>query len=191
MAITKLKALGVTDGTLTNTQINASAAIASSKLGTIGADKMPTGSVIQTVSGSFNTQDDTTSTTPVQIWAGLTITPQFSNSIIKIETVTYVVHRDYYDGFLQIYKNGSAINELKTVIRNAGHVGATDPSAVQMWYCPSWAMLWTLSAGGTSALTYSVYAWTANSAQAIYWNEAPNNSFQPTSTMVLTEIAGS
>ena len=32
MAITKLKALGVTDGTLTNTQINASAAIAKSKL---------------------------------------------------------------------------------------------------------------------------------------------------------------
>ena len=32
MAITKLKALGVTDGTLTNTQINASAAIAKTKL---------------------------------------------------------------------------------------------------------------------------------------------------------------
>ena len=35
MAITKLKALGVTDGTLTNTQINASAAIAKSKLGAL------------------------------------------------------------------------------------------------------------------------------------------------------------
>lgn len=35
MAITKLKALGVTDGTLTNTQINASAAIAKTKLGSL------------------------------------------------------------------------------------------------------------------------------------------------------------
>ena len=35
MAITKLKALGVTDGTLTNTQINASAAIAKSKLASL------------------------------------------------------------------------------------------------------------------------------------------------------------
>ena len=32
MAITRLRALGVTDGTLTNTQINASAAIAKTKL---------------------------------------------------------------------------------------------------------------------------------------------------------------
>ena len=35
MAITKLKALGVTDGTLTNTQINASAAIAKTKLASL------------------------------------------------------------------------------------------------------------------------------------------------------------
>ena len=35
MAITKLRALGVTDGTLTNTQINASAAIAKSKLASL------------------------------------------------------------------------------------------------------------------------------------------------------------
>ena len=53
MAITKLKALGVTantitasqiaNDTITNTQINSSAAIASSKLGVIGADKVVDG----------------------------------------------------------------------------------------------------------------------------------------------------
>mgnify|MGYP005711204021 CR=1 FL=1 len=37
-------------GAVTNTEVNASAAIASSKLGTIGTDKMPSGSIIQTLS---------------------------------------------------------------------------------------------------------------------------------------------
>ena len=37
-------------GAVTNTEVNASAAIASSKLGTIGTDKMPSGSILQTLS---------------------------------------------------------------------------------------------------------------------------------------------
>ena len=69
MAITRLRALGVTDGTLTNTQINASAAIAKtklaaldivnadvnasaaivqSKLGALASTNMPTGTCVQT-----------------------------------------------------------------------------------------------------------------------------------------------
>lgn len=47
MSITKLKALGVTDGTLTNTQINASAAIAQSKMAALASTNMPTGTVVQ------------------------------------------------------------------------------------------------------------------------------------------------
>jgi hypothetical protein len=152
---------------------------------------MPTGSVIQTVSGSFNTQGNTNSVNPVQIWTGLTITPHFSDSTIRIEANTYCVHRDYYDGYLQIYKNGSAVTELKTIVRISGHVGETFTSAstVGLWNCPSWPMSFTQSAGGTSALTYSVYVWTQNTSQPIYYNTSANNSFQPTSTMTLTEIA--
>jgi len=50
MAITKLKALGVTDGTLTNTQINASAAIAKTKLASldiVNADVNASASIAQ------------------------------------------------------------------------------------------------------------------------------------------------
>ena len=104
----------------------------------------------------------------------------------------FLTHRDYYDGYLQIYKNGSAVTELKSIIRNAGHIGETFTSAstVGLWYAPPWPYAWTQSAGGTSALAYSVYVWTQNSSQPIYYNTSANNSFQPTSTMILTEIAG-
>ena len=84
MAITKLKALGVTDGTLTNTQINASAAIASSKLGTIGKDKMPTGSVIQTVMNTHTGTGSNNSSSYTNTCTLGTITTSVANSKILV-----------------------------------------------------------------------------------------------------------
>jgi len=58
MAITKLKALGVTDGTLTNTQINASAAIAKSKLAAldiVNADVNASAAIASTKVGTMAT----------------------------------------------------------------------------------------------------------------------------------------
>ena len=83
MAITKLKALGVTDGTLTNTQINASAAIAASKLGTMTTANMPAGSVIQTVSVNITSDAYTSATSATALSAfDLTITPSAASSKI-------------------------------------------------------------------------------------------------------------
>ncbi len=98
MAITKLKALGVTDGTLTNTQINASAAIAASKLGTMDYANMPAGSIVQFKYGiTRNNSENITWTAAPGNGAqygssianrtyistrALTITPKFSNSIL-------------------------------------------------------------------------------------------------------------
>lgn len=61
MAITKIKALGVTDGTLTNTQMNASAAIARSKL------------AATTITSGSATQDGTSSNANYDVVTGLTI----------------------------------------------------------------------------------------------------------------------
>ena len=65
MAITKIKALGVTantitasqiaNDTITNTQINSSAAIAGSKLAALTSTIMPTGTSVQTVHGTGTT----------------------------------------------------------------------------------------------------------------------------------------
>ena len=81
MAITKLKALGVTDGTLTNTQINASAAIAKSKLAAldiVNADVNASAAIASTkmaatVTSGSATQDGTVSNTTYDMVTGLTI----------------------------------------------------------------------------------------------------------------------
>tara|TARA_B100001559_G_scaffold207970_1_gene174307 strand:+ start:2748 stop:3365 length:618 start_codon:yes stop_codon:yes gene_type:complete len=108
MAITKLKALGVTantitasqiaNNTITNTQINSSAAIAASKLGTMDYANMPAGSVVQVQRGYTKVNDEnvTWSCAPgngnqygsaignrTYVAARtLTFTPKFSNSIL-------------------------------------------------------------------------------------------------------------
>ena len=152
--------------------------------------KIP-GHSIQTVSGTYSTAGSTTSTSAVQAWTGLSITPNFSTSIIKVECNWYCVHRDYYDGYAQIYRNGSAIN-VRKVIRNANHAGDsfTSNATRTIWYSPAWLWSFTEAAGGTSQLTYSIYCWTQNAGQTTWWNDAYSTTTEnPTSTMILTEIA--
>ena len=154
-------------------------------------DDMPAGSVIQTVSASDSTAGNTTSTSAVLAWSGTSITPKFSNSLIKVQCQFYATHRDYYDGYIQLYKNGSAMSGKRILIRQAGHTGTTFVSAASRatWYCAAWLWNFTESAGSTSAITYSVYAWTQNISHPTYWNSTDSNSQEdPTSTMILTEI---
>ena len=103
MAITRLRALGVTDGTLTNTQINASAAIAKTKLAAldiVNADvnasaaivqskmaaltgaNMPASSVIQIVGATYNTSFSANSQSYVASATLGTITTTIANSKI-------------------------------------------------------------------------------------------------------------
>ena len=158
---------------------------------TSGSGVQIPGHSIQTVSGTYSTAGSTTSTSAVQAWTGLSITPKFSNSLIKVECNWFCMHRDYYDGYAQIYRNGSATN-VRKVIRNSGHTGGSfvGQEARYAWYCPAWLWSFTEAAGGTSQLTYSIYCWTQNAGQTTWWNDAYSNTEEnPTSTLILTEIA--
>ena len=131
MAITKLKALGVTDGTLTNTQINASAAIASSKLGTISANKMPTGSVIQVqTTNAKPSVTTTTSTSFIDLGISTAITPSSSSSkILVLKTLGFYM-----------YGGGTDVNINTIVQRDIGGAGYS-----------------TLNIGRTAATTSGAY----------------------------------
>ena len=132
MAITKLKALGVTDGTLTNTQINASAAIAksklasldivnadinasaaiaSSKLGTIGTDKMPSGSVIQTVSLVHTTLFTTSQSSPFLDITGfsLAITPTSSSNKVLVRLNLAISHPNNWTQGVRLLRGNTSI----------------------------------------------------------------------------------
>ena len=152
--------------------------------------KIP-GHPIQTVTGEYSTASSTTSTSAVQMWSGTSITPKFSTSLIHVQVNWYAVHHDYYDGYIQLAKNGSLHNQM-IVVRNAAHTGSGFVAAGSrgFWYCPIWTWNFTESAGSTNQITYSIYGWTQNAGHPLYWNQAPSNAnVTPTSTMILTEIA--
>ena len=93
-----IEAANITSGTITNTQINASAAIAQSKMAALAAANMPAGSIVQFKYGITrnNAENVTWSAGPgngaqfgssianrtYQNARVLTITPKFSNSIL-------------------------------------------------------------------------------------------------------------
>ena len=150
------------------------------------------GHVVQVVSSTYSTAGSTTSASPIQMWSGLSITPKFANSIIKVECNWFAVHHDYYDGFIQIYRNGSALSATRKVVRNAAHTGGTfvGGGSRNFWYCPAWLWSFTEAAGGTSQITYSLYGWTGNAGYQLEWNQASANANEtPTSTLTLMEIA--
>ena len=147
MAITKLKALGVTDGTLTNTQINASAAIASSKL------IMPTGSVIQTLSTTITDVRTFQSTSWADI-AGLSLNITPSATANKILITGFVSIGPAYDStpMIAIYAGSGHVGSGTGGNRTKGHTG------IGYWY--------TQSGSGTEQFSFFQcpinYLWAAN-----------------------------
>ena len=102
----------ITDGTIVNADIASGAAIAGTKL------VMPTGSVIQVVSTSVNTQTSVTSQSFTNISTQATITPKFSNSKILITfnsgvcyqntaNATYYFYGSFFRGSTNIANNSS------------------------------------------------------------------------------------
>jgi len=148
MAITKLKALGVTDGTLTNTQINASAAIASSKL------TMPTGSVIQTLSATITDVRTFQSTSWTDI-AGLSLNITPSATANKILITGFVTIGGTIDTtpMIAIYAGSGHVGSASGGNRTNGHTG------LGYWYIDS---------SGANAEQYGFfqcpinYLWAAN-----------------------------
>ena len=102
MPLTKLTSLGITDGTIVNADINASAAIAASKLsGSLGK-------VLQVVTSSTNTQQTTTSSSFVDATSlSVSITPSSTSNKIFIICTT--------NG----YSGNTSANSEYTILRGA------------------------------------------------------------------------
>ena len=157
MAITKLKALGVTDGTLTNTQINASAAIAASKIGTLSSSNMPSGSLVQSARAvSKDTQVANNTTSYVQV-TGLSIafTPLFANSIIEIFTQVFIFAAPAgANGYgINIFKDGTRVSNSPNDSSDRPYDLYQDASTRVIKY--AWKQYYETS-GSTSARTYDV-----------------------------------
>ena len=104
---------GLPDG-IVDTDMLASAAVTSAKVGSLGASNMPAGSVVQVVINSTTTQITASNNTVADILS-TTITPQFSTSKILVLATVMGVYRNAQSGYsgarvaIWLYRGGTAI----------------------------------------------------------------------------------
>jgi hypothetical protein len=147
MPLTKIQSLGITDGTIVNADINASAAIAGSKLS--GAGK-----VLQVVTSSTATTNGFSHDTIVSV-GSVSITPSSASSKIYITTRGTVTGYDYNAGdsnlYLEYYIYRDSTEVLKQTIHAAdantnSYMANTTNASTSLLDSPS----------TTSAISYSI-----------------------------------
>jgi hypothetical protein len=147
MPLTKIQSLGITDGTIVNADINASAAIAGTKLS--GAGK-----VLQAITATDSTHRSTTSTSFVTAsnTLSVSITPSSASNKVFI-IVNTTMSNGSGDGFVfaTIYRGATNLGEATNGIGIGNSVpGVTHidhPACITILDSPS----------STSALTYQLY----------------------------------
>ena len=116
MALTKVRTGGIDAGAVTNTEVNASAAIAATKLGTLATANMPSGSIVQVVTMNKSTAQEHTNASWTDYLASadtLKITPTSSSNTI---IVSMMVDRG----------NGNITGEAHTLWRIKTTIGGSD-----------------------------------------------------------------
>jgi len=109
MPLTKIQSLGITDGTIVNADINASAAIASTKLSGVGK-------VLQVINAKFGTLTSSSSSTFADTGLTASITPSSaSNKILVFANMVGCAKsaNNTYMG-LRLLRNSTTIHLLET-----------------------------------------------------------------------------
>ena len=151
MPLTKIQSLGITDGTIVNADINASAAIAGTKLS--GAGK-----VLQVVTATDDTTRTTTSATFVTAsnTLSVTITPSSASNKILI-LVSSPIQVPDNAGYFTIYRGATNLGTSNGMGAAYGAgTGTYDNLGINYLDSPS----------TTSATTYQVYIKTAGGVTA-------------------------
>ena len=116
MALTKVRTGGIDAGAVTNTEVNASAAIAATKLGTMATANMPAGSVIQTVS--------LTKSTAIEVATHNTYTSLYSDADCLKITPSATANKVFIQ-YLLDRGNGNVAGETYTEYRIITTIGGS------------------------------------------------------------------
>ena len=144
MPLTRIKSLGITDGTIVNADINASAAIAGTKLTGVGK-------VLQVVTSVFSSTASTSSTSYVTTGHSVTITPTSASNKIYLNL----------SGGSSWNNNDVNYNRYFTIYRNSTNL-STDGNGFENFYANtlfagSHSISYLDSPNTTSATTYTIY----------------------------------
>ena len=187
MPLTKIQSLGITDGTIVNADINASAAIAGTKLTGVGK-------VLQVVS-TTKTDSFSVSSTSFTTITGLTatITPSStSNKILIIGSITGTQDVGVNDVFFGVFRDSTQIalgDAASTRTRATFQIS----TSVESWGVNG-SMNHLDSPSSTSAITYSIKCRQGVSGN-VYVNRTKGDSdsvstARTVSTITVMEIAG-
>ena len=188
-------------GAVTNTEVNASAAIASSKLGTIGTDKMPSGSIIQTLSMTLTGASSAQGNSYTDTGLTLDITPISTSSKVLVTGFVNVAE-NYFRSYIIVVRDSTTLAVGDSASNSPQVYSAT--AATNGWdtYDISPIPINILdSPNTTSQVTYKIqykdYQGTLNSSSAIAYinrshSDRDNAYYDPRTVSVLTvqEIAG-
>ena len=164
MALTKIQSLGITDGTIVNADINASAAIAGTKLS--GAGK-----VLQVVQGDYTGQVSTTSTSYVTSNLTASITPSSASNKILIMVSLIGCYQPNTNQVLRsiIYKGASPLISSGSTPSFGDNYSTSGGLTVNHCY------QYLDSPATTSATTYTVYF--RSEGSVVYVNVNGGTSF--------------
>ena len=184
MPLTKLTSLGITDGTIVNADINASAAIAASKLSGVGK-------VLQVVSGTDETQYSISIANSTTDYAGSTafsITPTSASNKIIINFSIGQIRASTAGGnrirlYRQINSSGGfthvtalsgtgSSSRLGAVVGNIN--GASDSEDANRARVVS--MMVVDSPATTSLVEYKIYVGHGDGSGTVYINRTPNDT---------------
>jgi len=159
MPLTKIQSLGITDGTIVNADINASAAIAGTKLTGVGK-------VLQVVTATDATQRSTTSASYVtgSNTLSISITPSSTSNKIFIIATTTTINQGGAQSYFTIYRDSTNLAGAAGFHYTEGNAGEGQELPTTMSYLDS--------PSTTSATTYQVYMKSSGSGVYSYLNAA-------------------
>jgi hypothetical protein len=182
-----IEAANITSGTITNTQINSSAAIAQSKMAALAAANMPTGSIVQVVTNNTAAQVENTTDGGSADLMSVTITPTSASNKIMI-MITGFFGQGNPNGAVQLVRGSTSIAEGTGSFGGASGYISYDDQMGSQYTMESHAFHFVDTPNTTSATTYLMRT---SSHTTVYFNRSRQaSSGRSSSTITAMEIKG-
>jgi hypothetical protein len=155
MPLTKIQSLGITDGTIVNADINASAAIAGTKLTGVGK-------VLQVITATDSTERSTTSTSYVTGSNTLSVAITPSSASNKILILLSASCFQYTRGYFALFRDSTNLTNTTHAILYNDYVAGNSNIYIGYNFLDS--------PNTTSSRTYQIYMKTDNGSGPAYLN---------------------